>query len=83
MQADERARLRSLKDLDSAAITLAEACHCIKTITFFAKDFRKTADIASQGCSPKTSDMFNGKQVSAFSNLIRERTCGRVDSCLV
>ena len=27
MQADKRARLRSLKDLDSAAITLAEACH--------------------------------------------------------
>jgi hypothetical protein len=27
MQADKKARLRSLKDLDSAAITLAEACH--------------------------------------------------------
>ena len=27
MQADKKARLRSLKDLDSAAITLAEACY--------------------------------------------------------
>jgi hypothetical protein len=27
MQAGKRGRLRGLKDLDSAAITLAEACH--------------------------------------------------------
>jgi hypothetical protein len=48
----------------------------VKTTTFFAKDFRKTADIPVAGTSRKTPDMFSGKQVSPFSTG-RERTCGQ------
>ena len=48
----------------------------VETTTFFAKDFRKTADIPSQ-VLPEAPGMFSGKQVSPFINSVRERTCGQ------